>query len=228
MKPKNAVILAAGLGSRLLPITQEAPKCLTEFCGSTITERALDSLQKLNVENVAIVIGYLGDVIINHLGNEYKGMKISYIWNEDYKTTNSMYSVYLARDFISKGCYLLEGDVVFDSDFTKLMTDLPPDKTFWMVDRFGPESSGSMSIVDENDRIKSVQIVREELPEYKNTYFKSCGILKMSPSYGIKLTRWLEAEVKENNVNVYFDNIIAKHLDDPIYIKNVEQYSCIV
>ena len=62
---KRAVVLAAGLGSRLRPLTNDVPKCLTEVCGKSILESTLDNLEKNHIEETAITVGYLGDVVIS-------------------------------------------------------------------------------------------------------------------------------------------------------------------
>ncbi len=61
---KNAIILAAGLGSRLRPFTDTVPKCLTKIKNKPILITTLEALEKVSVDNVVIVVGHLGDVII--------------------------------------------------------------------------------------------------------------------------------------------------------------------
>jgi choline kinase len=70
-KIKNCVILAAGLGVRLKPLTDEEPKCLTEIGGKTILEQTLEVLEKNGIQETVIVVGYLGDVVIKKIGIIY-------------------------------------------------------------------------------------------------------------------------------------------------------------
>ena len=108
---KKAVILAAGLGSRLKPLTEEIPKCLTEVNGRAILEHILNILERNGIEETVIVIGHLGNAVIDKIGHKYHHMKITYIWNEVYEKTNSMYSAWLAREYLEQGALLIE--VVF-------------------------------------------------------------------------------------------------------------------
>ncbi len=218
---KKAVILAAGLGSRLKPLTDDAPKCLTEVNGRILLEHTLDILEKNGIDETAIVIGYLGDIITDRIGQQFRNMKVTYIRNDIYDKTNTMYSTWLARDYLRQGTILIEGDTIFEEALIKQLLRTHPDNACWVGDRFSPEYNGSMSTTDSEDRIINVRIVREELSEYPDNHFKSTGVLKIAPDYGKSLTRWLEEDIGRDDVKIYYDIVISRHLEDaPIYICN--------
>jgi 2,3-bisphosphoglycerate-independent phosphoglycerate mutase len=221
-KIENCVILAAGLGVRLKPLTDEEPKCLTEVSGKSILEQTLEALEKNGIKETVIVIGYLGDVIVKKIGNKYKGMKITYIWNRIYQKTNSMYSAWLARKYLEKGSILIEGDTIFEESLIRELLERPSGNAYWAESIFTEKYDGSMATVDKNNRIINVKIVRGRLKEYKNNFFKSTGILKITPEYGKAFSRWLDDDVQKGNVSIYYDLVIAKHLNDqPIYVCDV-------
>ena len=221
-KIKNCVILAAGLGVRLKPLTDEEPKCLTEVCGRTILKQNLEVLEKNGIKETVIVVGYLGDVIINRIGSKYKSMEITYIWNRIYDKTNSMYSAWLARKYLEKGSILIEGDTIFEESLIKELLDMPGENTYWAESIFTEKYNGSMATTDKDKRIINVEIVRGRLKEYKSNFFKSTGVLKITPEYGRDFSRWLSDDVKKGNVSIYYDLVIAKHLDDrPIYVCDI-------
>lgn len=218
-KIKKAVILAAGLGNRLKPLTDEIPKCLTEVNGRAILEHSLNILESNGIDEAVIIVGYLGDIVINKLGHKYRSMKITYLWNKIYDETNSMYSTWLAREYLQQGAILIEGDTIFEEALIKKVLQTPPDKAHWVGDRFRREHTGSMSTTDSENRIIDVSIVREELREYRDNYYKSTGVLKITPSYGKMFSEWLDEDVQHGNVQIYYDLVISKHLKDaPIYI----------
>ena len=222
-KISNAIILAAGLGERLKPITEEIPKCMTEVNGISILENALKVLSNNDIKKTVIVIGYLGEKIIDAFKEQYGDMKIIYRWNNDYKTTNSMYSLWLARDFLEEGTYLIEGDVFFSSTFFEVVQQLRVNKSYWIVDQFYSYCDGSMSITDSEGRIVEVKIVKGKLEKCQDNFFKSSGILKLNFEFGVKFSSWLSEEIRINNTNVYYDLVIAKHINDiPIYVHYVE------
>ena len=219
---KKAIILVAGLGSRLKPLTDEVPKCLTEVNGKAILEHSLSILEKDGIDETVVVVGYLGDTVIDKIGHKYGNMEITYLWNEIYDETNTMYSAWLAREYLEQGALLIEGDTVFEEALIKRVLQTPQDKTFWVGDRFRREYLGSMSITDNKNRIVDLKIVREELKEYKDNYYKSTGILKITPEYGKMFSKWLDDDVKKGNVQIYYDIVIEKHLkDDPIYVYDI-------
>jgi 2,3-bisphosphoglycerate-independent phosphoglycerate mutase len=220
---KTAVILAAGLGSRLKPLTDEIPKCLTEINGQSIILKTLKALEQNGIQKSIIVVGYLSQVIIDVLGYKIGNMKIRYINNDIYDETNSMYSAWLAREYIEKGTLLIEGDTIFDDSIIKRLINSDDDKTFWVVDKFTSEQNGSMSITDKEGRVIEIKIIRQVLNEYKPNFFKSCGLLKITPENGKLFSKWLDEDVINGNVNIYYDLVIEKHLKEvPIYIFNVE------
>ena len=74
-KPIRALLLAAGLGTRLRPITLKIPKCLVEINNKTILEIWLDKLEKLNVEKTLINIHYMAEKVNKYLNEKYKKIK---------------------------------------------------------------------------------------------------------------------------------------------------------
>ncbi|RUU13734.1 phosphocholine cytidylyltransferase family protein [Mesorhizobium sp. USDA-HM6] len=115
--PKKAIILAAGMGSRLRPLTDLRPKPLIEVNGASILHNALRNLGATGVEEVTVVVGYRKDAIQYACGNRFHGVEITYVESTLFDRTGSAYSLWLARDTLLSGdCYLLEGDVFFEED----------------------------------------------------------------------------------------------------------------
>ena len=111
---RRAVILAAGKGDRLQPLTAEMPKCLVEVNGEPILLRALRALAANGVTEAVIVIGHKGKVIREQVGARFKGVDIRYVEAPHYATTNNIRSLWDARQYFDEDILLLEADVVFD------------------------------------------------------------------------------------------------------------------
>jgi len=122
---RRAVILAAGLGSRLLPLTIDVPKCLTEINGQPVLLRALRALSNHCFSDVVIVVGHNADKIRQRVGTEHFGLAITYVDAPRYQTTNNICSLWDARHFCDEDIILLEGDVVFDEDVLTQMLQQP-------------------------------------------------------------------------------------------------------
>src|SRR4029453_14376450 len=112
--PQRAVILAAGLGSRLRPFTDDRPKPLVPVHGMPILHNALLNLAAVGVKEVTIVVGYRRQIIERYGGEFFAGMHIFYVTSDAFESTGSAYSLWLAREALLSGdSWLLEGDVFF-------------------------------------------------------------------------------------------------------------------
>lgn len=121
----KAIILVAGKGTRLKPLTEKNHKCLTEVCGVPILENALLNLKSVGVEEVTLVVGYLKGQIRDRIGNDWNGLKIKYAENDDFDRTNTSRSLYegLSVQGGEEDCLILEGDVFFELNVLKKVLD---------------------------------------------------------------------------------------------------------
>jgi choline kinase len=104
----KAVILAAGLGSRIQSVTRGKPKCLLRFGRYTILDFQLEALVSAGVIDIAIVIGHQGDQIVRHVAQNHpeKLASVTFIRNPMFASTNNMYSLWLTRKWLD-GCRFL-------------------------------------------------------------------------------------------------------------------------
>ena len=117
---KQAIILAAGQGRRLLPYTKDRPKCLLDVGGKTILEHQVEALLSQRVERITVVTGYL-----SHKVRQVLGQRVQYIENPHYGATSSMYSLWLARDIATAGCLILNSDVLFHTAILQALLESP-------------------------------------------------------------------------------------------------------
>ncbi len=106
---KRAVILAAGFGSRLVPVTLDRPKPLVRVNGVRIIDTILDALIEAGIEDITIVRGYK-KACFDELLEDYPFLR--FIDNDLYETTNSISSARAALDCLSGGCYICEADLL--------------------------------------------------------------------------------------------------------------------
>jgi len=111
---KDALIIAAGRGSRLDELTQKSPKPMTKLCGLSLIERIMHSAYQTGIENFYITVGYKADVLINFLKSKKYPFNITFIKNEKWELSNG-YSVYSAKNYLEhKNFVLLMSDHIFD------------------------------------------------------------------------------------------------------------------
>lgn len=109
----KALILAAGIGSRLAPITNSIPKCMVPINGKPIIKKQIDNLLSANIHDITIVTGYLSNTLTKFLYEQYPFVKI--IESIDFLKTNNMYSAYLAKsNFYGHSFIMMNADVYFD------------------------------------------------------------------------------------------------------------------
>lgn len=118
----KAVILAAGLGSRLRPITNEVPKCMVPVNGIRIIDKQISNLVKNGIKDIYVVDGYKAEVLGEHLRKNYPFVHI--VSNPRYAETNNMYSLYLTKDFVEGEEFLLmNADVYYDTNIVTGMLE---------------------------------------------------------------------------------------------------------
>jgi len=111
----KTVILAAGAGSRLKPLTDHMPKCLLKVGLKCILEMTIENLLATNNSEIKIVTGYLENKIREFLRERFPHLKITYIYNEFYASTNNIYSLWLAKDAVlGDDMMMMDSDIVFD------------------------------------------------------------------------------------------------------------------
>ncbi len=112
----RAVILAAGQGKRMRPLTNNLPKCLLNIDGIPIIYHQIETLKSCQIKKICLVLGHYHEKVKSFLGENY-----DYVLNKDYQKTDSLKSLWLARKFFDDDLLILSNDVVFEK---KLIVDL--------------------------------------------------------------------------------------------------------
>jgi HAD superfamily hydrolase (TIGR01457 family) len=135
------VILAAGVGSRLRPMTNNKPKCLVTTAGKPILQYQLDTYKEAGITDLVIIVGYEGQAIRDYCKHN-KDFNITIVENEIYEDTNNMYSLYLAKDYVlGKSFVLNNADLSVDSSLVrKMLADPREDLVAVDVGLFNDES----------------------------------------------------------------------------------------
>ena len=136
----KALILAAGVGSRLAPLTDHLPKCLVEVNGTPVLMKQIENLHTCGITDITVVSGYLSHVLSSAVRGKYPEIRI--LESVDYAVTNNMYSAYLARETMAGEAFLMmNADVFFDASVIRDLLDCPyPNAIAVDVGRYMEES----------------------------------------------------------------------------------------
>ncbi len=152
----KAIILAAGQGKRLLPYTEDRPKCLVPVLGRPILEWELLVLFAKGIEEVIIMTGYRAQLIENFLAEKFPGRPIRTKYNPDYATTDNLWTCWLARDEMKSDFVLMNGDVLVEPEIpARLFKEAKPPITI-TINRKDTYDEDDMKVITRGDKLLRV------------------------------------------------------------------------
>ena len=146
----KAVILAAGMGKRMMDITLNTPKPLLKIANTTIIGYLVNCLKEIDVNEIYVVTGFKSTMIKSKLGKS-----VNYIHNKKFRTTNSIYSLYLAKKYLQNSNFILINGDIFLSKLYFLKIKNFKNSTSFGIKR-NKYSDGEMNIILKNGLIKKI------------------------------------------------------------------------
>lgn len=204
----TALLLAAGTGSRLYPLTKDEPKCLTSVSGKTILERIVSNLNRQGMKRLVIVTGHLEHCIREYLGDQVGELKIEYIFSSLYKTTNNIYSLWMARNVINEPFLLLESDLVFDESLLDEM--IYPDRI--ALAKMQPWMNGTCVTINQSDMVD--EFLTGDADTSLVIKHKTVNIYSFSVDSWKKIVTSLDKQISAGNVNSYYETVFADLISD--------------
>lgn len=209
----QAIILAAGMGKRLGNLTQNNTKCMVKVNGVTLIERLLRQLENVQtpepLSRIVIVTGYEGRKLRDYVTTLGVKCAIEYVDNPIYATTNNIYSLYLAKDYLLREDTLLfESDLIFeDSVINRIIQN--PYPSLALVDKFESWMDGTVVTLDEEDNIKSFIPGSKFSYEATQEYYKTVNIYKFSKEFSAShYVPFLAAYSRALGNNEYYEQVL--------------------
>lgn len=175
----KALILAAGRGSRLLPMTDSRPKCLLSITAdTTIFDIQMQALKRCGVYEVVIVTGHVASTLEEHARTQHPDMQFTFLHNDRYLETGPAYSFWYARDVLNEPILYLNSDVLFDEQVLQKILSCPAASATAITKSVWDEEEVNVVLDDRNN----VQQIGKAISEEQNDG-EFVGITKLSPSF---------------------------------------------
>jgi len=204
----KAIILAAGMASRLRPLTLTTPKSLLKVGERSLLQRSMDALIANGVREFCIVTGYLHEMIEDFVKEQYAdSIKVTFVYNKVYETTNNIYSLWLARPFAEgEEVLLLDSDLLYDPQIvTRVLAADAPNVLTLIRHELGEEE---MKVV--TDAQGSIREISKTCNP-ADAAGESLGIEKMGREYTRALYRELEPMMnREHLENVFYERAFER------------------
>ena len=204
----TALLLAAGTGSRLLPLTQDSPKCLTMVNEISILGRLIENLRLQGFKKLVVVTGYLSDSIEDFLGTKYHDMTIEYVHSPFFKTTNNIYSLWMARNIIAEPFVLLESDLVFDHSLLSEM--IYPDRL--AVASISDWMNGTTVTINAEQDV--IEFKNDTTPSIDEIKYKTVNIYSFSLESWKAISKRLDEHVNDGKVKGYYETVFSELVNE--------------
>jgi len=200
-----AIILAAGSGGRLRPLTNTIPKCLIEIGTHPIVFHQVSSLKHFDIRNVILVVGFMTNKVREYVDRVFPDLNITFIENPLFERTNTLYSLALAAQTLEPETevFQLNGDVVFDPRIIDLLKSSDADKSYVTAEpkRCGEEEIKILLAAD-----GAIAELNKKIPP-ERAIGEAIGINKFSSRFFRELKKVLES-LKDNYPMEYFEYAI--------------------
>ncbi len=200
----KAIILAAGIGRRLLPLTENKPKALLEVGGKSLSYYQLESIQKnMDLKDVYIVTGHCSNLIEN------VAQSCRIIKNQRYANTNNIYSLWLMKDIVKEEFILLNSDVLFHEKILKKIINSDFENAI-IVDDYKDLGEEEMKVILNNDKLAKIG---KDINSKKATG-EYIGISNFSKIGAKILFDKIDELVKQGKVNEWYEKAFAEIVND--------------
>lgn len=156
-RPGRALILAAGQGSRLLPLTQQLPKCLLDLGGRSMLEWQLRALAETGIAEAVVVTGFRDDLVRQALERiTPPEIEVRTLFNPFYKLADNLASCWMARGEFDRPCLVLNGDTLFEPEIARRLLAAPPASITVTIDRKPRYDDDDMKVQTQGHRLRAI------------------------------------------------------------------------
>jgi choline kinase len=216
----RVIILAAGQGARLKPLTEHRPKSLLPVGGQPLLARTIQQLLQSEFEDITVVVGYQQDLVRQTLAEQ--GLNVKFVENLRYAEDTNSLSMLLGLNSGQGPALVIEADVALADSCLPIIHDVTKkEQSVWFTcGRFQPDQRGGIIKSDDENRILDIRIVQSYEGRYAN-YSKNLGVLFIGPHEITYYYQLLDYAVSQTCQQYYMEHWID-HLEKlPCWEKNL-------
>lgn len=196
------IILAAGQGTRLRPLTNNKPKCMVEYNNKPIIDYILETAEQCKIDNIAVVTGYKEDILTKYLENK----SISFFHNKNYNTTNMVHTLFCAEQFLNDDLIISYADIIYEKNILESLINSENDfsvvidkewKALWQQ-RMDDPLQDAETLKVKNNRIIELGKKPVDYTEIEGQYI---GLIKISKNIINKVISFY----KSLDINLTYD-----------------------
>ncbi len=210
----KAIILAAGVGSRIRPLTDNCPKSLLKIGGVTILERMLTHIQACGINDVVFVLGYLQEQVKVLVTEAFPELNAHFIVNDRYRETNTGFSLMLTEDFVKGSPFVkFDADVVFDKEILENLLACNDQNVLCIDKEINLDAEEIKVVVNEDNRV--VKASKTVAPN--EAIGESIGIEKICADTAIQLFAELKEMMEnEENYQEYYEGAYERLMEKEV------------
>ena len=184
----KAIILSAGRGSRLLPLTTDMPKCLLPIGLTTVLGLQLDTLFKAGIEKVTVVTGFNADLVDAEIASRKTGPIVETLFNPFYQVADNLASCWMAREFMTDEYLLINGDTLFSPALLQKVLDAPAKPISVTIDKKHQYDGDDMKVTLNGDMLTAIGKTLSP----RETNGESIGLIRFMSAGGLIFRKQLE------------------------------------
>ncbi len=201
----KAIILAAGVGKRLWPVTQHHPKCLIQIGGRSLLARYLDSLAGVGIKEAVLVVGYKQDMIRAAAGSGLSGVAVRYLESDQYQR-GSITSLWRAREELNGDALVMDADVLFHRLILKRLVD-SPHPTALLMDESVTQTGEECMVVAQGGRVIALT---KKMPSKYDLAGEGVGFLKVRGADTGPLIRSVQSHVERGQLDMEYEDALLE------------------
>ncbi len=205
----KAIILAAGVGKRLWPVTQHHPKCLIRIGGRTLIARYLESLAAVGVRQAAVVVGYKQEMIRAAVGSGLSGVAVRYLESEQYQR-GSITSLWRARGELDGDAVIMDADVLFHRQILERLVKSPHANAL-LMDESVKQTGEECMVVAQGGRVIALT---KKMPLRYDLAGEGVGFLKVRGTDAGSLIQSVGAHVERGQLDMEYEDALLEFFRD--------------